>query len=138
MSEAHLSMLRVLVVDDQKSMRSIIRNLLKQAGIDQVEEAANGEQALKYLQNPRSHKPDVIITDLYMDGMDGMELCNAIRRNEKLRGRSTPIIILTGEEDELMHEVGRQLGAASVLTKPVNAQELLDEIQSAIGYSTAS
>ncbi|MBT6428454.1 MAG: response regulator [Rhodospirillaceae bacterium] len=138
MAEDDFSMLQVLVVDDQKAMRSIIRNLLKQVGIDKVEEAANGEEALKWLQNPRANDPDVIITDLYMDGMDGMELCNKIRRNEKLRSRATPIIILTGDEDEMMHEVGRQLGAASVLTKPVNATELLEEIQTVIGYTAVS
>ncbi len=139
MSVVDFSMLQVLVVDDQKSMRSIIRDLLKQAGIDKVEEAVNGDEALKWLRNPRADDPDVIITDLYMDGvdgMDGMELCNQIRRNEHLRGRATPIIILTGEEDEMMHEVGLQLGAASVLTKPVNAAELLAEIQTVIGFST--
>ena len=138
MAEDEFSTLQVLVVDDQKVMRSIIRNLLKQVGIEQVEEAANGEEALKWLQNPRTNEPDVIITDLYMDGMDGMELCHKIRRSEKLRSRATPIIILTGDEDEMMHEVGRQLGAASVLTKPVNTAELLEEIQTVIGYSTVS
>lgn len=135
---ADLSMLQVLVVDDQKSMRSIIRTLLKQVGIDQVEEAANGEEALNWLQNPRNADPGLIITDLHMDGMDGMELCNTIRRNEQLRNNATPIIILTGDHDEMMHEVGRQLGAASVLTKPVTGQELLDEIQVVIGYTTAA
>jgi two-component system chemotaxis response regulator CheY len=122
-----------LVVDDQKSMRSIIRNLLKQVGITDVKEATNGEETLKWLRHSQRNNPDVIITDLYMDGM---ELCNTIRRNEKLRSRMTPIIILTGDEDEMMHEVGRQLGAASVLAKPVNAQELLAKIESVIGYST--
>ncbi len=133
MSVVDFSMLQVLVVDDQKSMRSIIRDLLKQAGIDKVEEAVNGDEALKWLRNLRADDPDVIITDLYMDGM---ELCNQIRRNEKLRGRATPIIILTGEEDKMMHEVGLQLGAASVLTKPVNAAELLAEIHTVISLST--
>lgn len=139
MSVVDFSMLQDLVVDDQKSMRSIIRDLLKQAGIDKVEEAVNGDETLKWLRNPHADDPDVIITDLYMDGvdgMDGMELCNQIRRNEKLRGRATPTIILTGEEDEMMHEVGLQLGAASVLTKPVNAAELPAEIQTVIGFST--
>jgi len=138
MAEVDSSMLQVLIVDDQKVMRSIVRNLLKQVGIVQVEEASNGEEALKWVQNPRANDPDVIITVLYMDGMDGMELCNKIRRNEKLRSRATQIIILTGDEDEMMHEVGRQLGAAPVLTKPINATELLAEIQTVIGYSTAS
>lgn len=132
------SMLRVLVVDDQSTMRSIIRTLLKQVGIHQVDDAVNGEEALNWLKNPCTKTPDLIITDLYMDGMDGTEMCNAIRRDEKLRSNLTPIIILTGDQDEMMHEVCRQLGAASVLTKPVTGQELLDEIQTVIGYTTAA
>ena len=130
-------MMRVLIVDDQSTMRSIIRTLLKQVGIEKVDDAANGVEALSFLKNSRTKYPDLIITDLHMDGMDGMELCNTIRRNEKLRSNLTPIIILTGDQDEMMHEVCRQLGAASVLTKPVTGQELLDEIQIVIGYSTA-
>ena len=133
-----LSMLRVLIVDDQSTMRSIIRTLLKQVGIGQVNDATNGEEALNWLKNSSAKYPDLIITDLHMDGMDGMELCNAIRRNEKLRSNLTPIIILTGDQDEMMHEVCRQLGAASGLTKPVTGQELLEEIQSVIGYTTAA
>ena len=134
MADNDFSMLQISVVADQKSMRSIIRNLLKQVGITDVKEATNGEETLKRLRQSQRNNPDVIITDLYMDGM---ELCNTIRRNEKLRSRMTPIIILAGDEDEMMHEVGRQLGAASVLAMPANAQELLTKIQSVIGYSTA-
>ncbi|NQU71075.1 MAG: response regulator [Rhodospirillales bacterium] len=138
MAGTDLSMLRVLVVDDQSTMRSIIRTLLKQVGIDKVDDAVNGEEALSWLKNPHAKYPDLIITDLYMDGMDGTELCNAIRRDVKLPSNLTPIIILTGDQDEMMHEVCRQLGAASVLTKPITGQELLEEIQTAIGYTTAA
>lgn len=89
MSIVDFSMLQVLVVDDQKSMRSIIRDLLKQAGIDKVEEGVNGDEALKWLRNPRADDPDVIITDLYMDGM---ELCNqtaAMKNRAAARPRSS-------------------------------------------------
>ena len=129
------TMLRVLIVDDQKSMRRIVRQLLKQSGITEVDEAANGEEALAWLRHPRRPDPDVIITDLHMDGVDGLELCNTIRRDKNIRNRAIPVVILTGDEDELIHEVSQQLGATNVLTKPVSAEELLEGIQNAIGFN---
>ncbi len=130
--------LRVLVVDDQKAMRSIVIRLLKQMGITEFEEARNGDEALQKLRNPRIKDPDVIVTDLHMDGMDGLELCNTIRRDENMRSRHIPVVVLTGDEDELIHEVTMQLGAAEVLTKPVSAPELFEGIRKAIGYAVES
>ncbi len=127
--------LRVLVVDDQATMRPIVRRLLTQVGIDDVDEAANGEEALAKLRNPRVKDPDVIVSDLHMDGIDGLELCNIIRRDERIRNRSIPIVVLTGDDDKLIHEVSEQVGAVKVLIKPVNAKDLFDCIQIAIGFS---
>ena len=79
--------LRILVVDDQATMRKIVRRLLMQVGIENVDEAANGEEALARLRNPRLDDPDVIVSDLHMDGIDGLELCNTIRRDERIRNR---------------------------------------------------
>ncbi len=121
MLRADPSMIRVLVVDDQAAMRSIIKRLLSQSGICNVDEAANGEEALKWLRNPRAKDPDVIISDLHMDGIDGIELCNTMRRDEHIRERAIPVLILTGDEDDLMHEVTRQVGAARIMTKPISA-----------------
>jgi two-component system chemotaxis response regulator CheY len=127
--------LRILVVDDQATMRKIVRRLLMQVGIENVDEAANGEEALARLRNPRFEDPDVIVSDLHMDGIDGLELCNIIRRDERIRNRSIPIVVLTGDDDELIHEVSEQVGAVAVLIKPVSAKELFDSIQAAIGFS---
>ena len=138
MSEQSDSELRVLIIDDQRSMRSIVRTLLGQVGIDNINEAENGEEALAFLLEPLSDFPDVIICDLHMGKMDGMEFCNAVRRNENLRNRQVPIIILTGDKDAFMHEVVEQVGALKVLTKPVAADELRDQIVSAVGFSSAS
>ncbi len=135
MNDLHLSCLRVLVVDDQPTMRSIVRRLLSQVGINNIDEAANGEEAIAKLRNPRAKDPDVIVSDLHMDGIDGLQLCNTIRRDKHIRNRSIPIVILTGDDDELIHEVSEQVGAVEVLTKPVNAKELFDCIQTAIGFA---
>ncbi len=135
MSEADVISIRVLVVDDQRSMRSIVRRLLSQVGISDVEEAGNGEQALALLRNPSFTDPDVIICDLHMDTMDGLEFCNQVRREEGIRTRAIPIIVLTGDQDTLIHEVSRQVGATAVLAKPISADELLEQIHTAIGFS---
>ena len=66
--------------------------------------------------------------------MDGLQFCNAVRRNKELRNTSVPILILTGDQDPLLREVSRQVGALSILTKPVTAEELKSQITSAVGY----
>ena len=127
--------IRVLVVDDQSAMRSIIRQLLHQVGIDDVAEAENGEQALDKLRTNGDNDPDVIICDIHMDQMDGTEFCNRVRRDKAIRNRAIPILMPTGDRNRLVHEVAQQLGAAKVLTKPITAHDLLCEIEDAIGYS---
>ncbi len=127
--------IRVLVVDDQSAMRSIFRQLLHQVGIDEVAEAENGEQALAALRMYGDTDPDVIICDIHMDHMDGTEFCTRVRRDAAIRNRAIPILMLTGDRNRLVHEVAQQLGVAKVLTKPITAHDLLEEIEDAIGYS---
>ena len=128
--------IRVLVVDDQRTMRSIIRQLLGRVGISNVIEAEHGEEALAVLRNPALDIPDVIICDLHMRRMDGMEFCNLLRRSDNARHRAIPIVILTGDEDEMLHAVSRQVGAAKILLKPIAANDLLAGIHAVIGFDT--
>ena len=130
-----LSELQVLVVDDQKSMRGILRGLLQSIGIRGVTEAANGLEALAHLQNTKK-QCDLIMCDLYMEKMDGMELCNRIRNDAVLRSRLIPILILTGETNQLVLDVVQQVGAATILKKPVAPQELKSTIQRLVGFSS--
>ena len=132
MSEFKAGQVRVLVVDGQRGMRSILRQLLAQIGIEDVLEAANGEEAIEIIDRAEHVEPHVIICDLRLDKVDGLELCNMFRRD---KDRATPIIIVTGESDEFLHEVARQVGAVEVLTKPVSAPDLLEQIQTAIGFA---
>ena len=70
-----------------------------------------------------------------MNKMDGLQFCNFVRRDEKLRISGVPILMLTGDRDQLLHEVSRQVGVVSVLTKPITAEELKNQITGAVGYS---
>ncbi len=87
---------------------------------------------LELVDQPENMAPDVIICDLHLDKLDGMELCNMFRRD---KDRVMPIIIVTGEPDEFLHDVARQVGAVEVLTKPVSAPDLLEQIHTAIGFA---
>ncbi len=132
MSEFQAGNISVLVIDDQRAMRSIVRQLLSQIGIHDIQEARNGEKALALLNQPGNEDPDVIICDLHMDKMDGLEFCNQVRRDKE---HVIPIIILTGDSDKFLHEVSIQVGAVAVVTKPVSAPELLEHIQTALGIT---
>lgn len=137
MTETHPNQICALVVDDQRSMRMIVKNLLRTIGIEQIAEAENGKVALAYLRSQDTEFPDVIICDLHMDQMDGMEFCNVVRSDKKLYNHHVPILVLTGDPDKMLHEVAEQVGAVSVLTKPVSAEELGRHIERALGYAFA-
>lgn len=135
MTETETNSIRVLVIDDQRTMREIIRRLLGQIGIHDVDEAGDGEQALEKLHNPTADKPDIIICDLHMENMDGMDFCNHVRRHKNDAIRGIPVIILTGEQDTFVHAVTQQVGATTVLVKPIAAADLKTHIEAAVGFT---
>ena len=127
--------IRVLVIDDQRTMRMIVRRLLVAGGVRNVSEAANAMVALQKLRSGELKEPDVVICDLHMDEMDGLEFCNAVRRDQTMLKGSTPILVLTGDDDPMIHDVVAQVGAAKVLLKPISSVALLKEIETAIGFN---
>ena len=135
MTETVDSSIRVLVVDDHRTMRQIIRRLLGQIGVHDVDDAEDGEQALEKLRNPTADRPDIVICDLHMENMDGMDFCNHVRRDKNDAIRAIPVIILTGEQDPFVHDVTKQVGATTVLVKPVSAGDLKIEIEAAVGFA---
>ncbi len=135
---APLAGLRVMIVDDQRAMRAILRELLHKIGIHEVLEAANGEEALHLLAQLaiKKQKPDVMLCDLHMEKMDGMELVNRIRRGKvEAIDRHIPILLLTGESDIMMLEVVQQVGATDILRKPISAGALAKSLGSAVGVA---
>ncbi len=133
MAVSGLATLRILIVENHLRMRMLIKQMLIAGGVAHIEETNNGAEALQYLHDPSSELPDLIISDLHMEGLDGIELCAAIRRDESAEIRGIPILILTGDEDEVIHEAAEQFGAAHILTKPVSASELFNGIDRVMG-----
>ena len=130
-----LAALRVMVIDDQRTMRETMRRLLGRVGIHGVVAAHNVEDALKILQSNNGADPDLIICDLHMERMDGLDFCNRVRRDQRISSRHVPIIILTADKNTLVYDVAMQVGAVTVLVKPISANELVRQLQDAVGFS---
>ena len=114
----------------KRTMRSIVRRFIQQQKVGRVSEAENGSEALQFLAKHKDNPPDIIVCDLHMDQMDGLDFVNRLRRNKDM----TPVIILTGEQDPLVQEVIRQVGAAQVLNKPIAAADLAREFRQTVGF----
>ena len=125
--------LKVMVVDDQPSMRRIVRQLLASNGIRDVLEAGDGAEALEQLRRPEHAGIDLVICDLMMPVMDGLTFCNQMRRDIRLKSRHVPILLLTAVTDELVLQVARQVGALDIANKPIAASELGRRIEHLVG-----
>ncbi|WP_025322984.1 response regulator [Deferrisoma camini] len=117
----------ILLVDDSSTMRMSIASVLSKAGY-QAEDAADAEKALAKLKG--GLKPHLIITDLNMPGMDGI---NLIREVRKVPGfRFVPILMLTTESQQSKRQEARTAGATGWLVKPVLADDLLKVIKQVV------
>lgn len=115
----------VLVVDDSISIRKLVGNLLTKAGF-QVVEATNGKDALDKSARPLN----LIITDINMPVMDGIEFIKAIRASDN--HKFTPILCLTTETEDAKKNQGREAGATGWVLKPFDAERLMRAIQKVV------
>jgi two-component system, chemotaxis family, chemotaxis protein CheY len=125
------SALRVLVVDDQLTMRALVRNGLQQINITQIDEAIDGEEGFKALLTKPAH---LVITDFNMPKLDGLGLLRAIRAHPPLK--STAVIMLTGSADRELVQKAVGFGVNNYLVKPFTVATLKDRIQKVFGVLT--
>jgi len=111
----------ILLAEDQADIRDLIALNLRHAGYD-VTPVADGRAAL---DSQAERGSDLLILDLMMPGLDGLEVCKALRA----RGRATPILMLTAKSTELDRVLGLELGADDYLTKPFSMAELLARVK---------
>ncbi|XTZ39341.1 chemotaxis response regulator CheY [Salmonella enterica] len=126
------SNLRFLVVDDFATMRRIVRNLLKDLGFNNVEEAEDGVDALNKL---RSSHIDFVVSDWNMPNMDGLQLLSEIRNDAALN--KTPVLMVTAEAKKENIIAAAQAGANGYVVKPFTAatlEEKLNKIFEKIGW----
>jgi DNA-binding response OmpR family regulator len=114
----------VLVVDDDATVREVVVDYLGQAGIDVIE-AADG---LGALQHARSSRPDLVILDLMLPGLDGLEVCRRLRAEHG----NLPVVMLSARGEEGDRVLGLEVGADDYVTKPFSPRELVLRVQSVL------
>ena len=116
----------ILVVEDEKDIRELIRFHLEQDGYA-VREAESGESALTIVA---AQRPALVVLDLMLPGIDGLELCRRLRGAEGTRAR--PVIILTAKATEVDRVLGLEFGADDYVTKPFSPRELVARIRAVL------
>ena len=120
--------MQILVVEDNATMRRIVRDLVKQLGFNNVDDAIDGTDALKKL----AEKPfNFIISDWHMEPMTGFQLLKEVRANEKLR--HIPFLMVTAESKPENIIAAKQAGVSNYIIKPFNAQTLKAKMISIFG-----
>jgi two-component system, OmpR family, alkaline phosphatase synthesis response regulator PhoP len=114
---------KILVVDDEAKIVKLVRSYLEQAGYTVVE-ANDGQTALI---QARREKPDLVVLDLGLPGIDGLDVARTLRRE-----RDTPIIMLTARIEDTDRIVGLELGADDYVTKPFNPRELVARVRAVL------
>jgi two-component system, chemotaxis family, chemotaxis protein CheY len=123
---------KVMIVDDYTTMLRILRNLLRQIGIENVEEATNGNDALAKLRGTTSN---LIISDWNMQPMTGLDLLREVRSDEKLK--KTPFIMVTAESKTDNVIAAKKAGVSNYIVKPFNAETLRAKIESVFAAKAA-
>ena len=121
-----LSGLKILVVDDSKTIRRTAETLLSKEGC-QVFTAIDGFDALSKIAD---HQPDLIFVDIMMPRLDGYETCSLIKHNKMFK--ETPVIMLSSKDGLFDRARGRIVGSEQYLTKPFTKDELLSAISNQI------
>lgn len=120
---------RILVVDDEDRIRRLLRMYLEREGF-QIDEAEDGEKALKMAL---SRDYDLIILDLMLPGMDGLDVCKGIRSK-----KATPIIMLTARGEEVNRVEGFEVGTDDYVVKPFSPRELVHRVKAVLRRSSAT
>lgn len=119
--------LKVLVIDDSGVERLILKEMLTELKFDSIIEASNGEDGVKMAEE---HRPDLILMDVVMPGINGFQATKKIVSNELLK--NTPVIMCTSKNQETDKTWGARQGAKAYVTKPVDKNILFEEIRKLI------
>ena len=118
----------ILVVDDEPKIVQLARDYLEHAGFGVVT-ARDGREALVAV---RQHRPDLVVLDLGLPGLDGLDVTRTLRRDSNL-----PIVMLTARDDEVDKLLGLELGADDYLTKPFSPRELVARVRAVLRRTDA-
>ncbi|MFD1927156.1 response regulator transcription factor [Sporosarcina siberiensis] len=121
-------MKKILIVEDEKPIQTLLKYNLKQAGFETII-AGDGEEAIHMTA---AYSPDLILLDIMLPKMDGIEVCKSLRES----GSNIPVIMLTAKGDELEKVLGLEIGADDYMTKPFSPREVIARVNAVLRRST--
>jgi len=127
-------LLKILLVDDNHHMRILLTEILRAIGVRNLHEASDGAEALQLM---RTHPIDVVIADLAMEPVDGVQFTRLLRNAPDSPGQMTPVIMVTGHSTERRVKEARDAGCNAFLAKPVTARGVLERVVEVIEHPRA-
>ena len=118
-------LLKILLVDDNHHMRVLLTEILRAIGVRQVFEASDGAEGLQLM---RTHQIDIIMTDLAMQPLDGIDFVRLLRNSADSPNPMAPVIMITGHSTHKRVNEARDVGVTEFLSKPVTAKGVLERI----------
>ncbi|UNC90880.1 response regulator transcription factor [Candidatus Contubernalis alkaliaceticus] len=118
---------KVLIVDDEESILKLIQFNLEKSGFEVV----TAEDGLRALELVKQNEPDLIILDIMLPGIDGIEVCRSLRKEDI----NLPVLMLTAKEDEIDKILGLEIGADDYMTKPFSVRELIARVKALLRRS---
>ena len=122
-----MSKSRILIVEDEPDVAELIKHTLERAGVAEAEIVASGDTALKAVSD---RQPDLVMLDLYLPVLDGVEVCRILR--SRAETKHIPIVILTARTSEDDRVGGLELGADDYITKPFSLRELTARVRAVL------
>lgn len=121
-----MSVTKIMIIDNVKFIRDLIRSTLANQGYSHFVEGENGQEAFELFQK---EKPDIVIMDIEMKGMNGLDALREIRKEDK----NTPVIIMTGNPTENYVKLAVEFGMTDFVAKPLDVNRLISVIQKRLG-----
>lgn len=126
-----LEVLKILVVDDNHHMRMMLSEILRAVGLQNIYEAGDGAEAL---QQMRAHPIDIVLTDLAMEPLDGIDFVRLLRNSPDSPNPMIPVIMITGHSTMRRISEARDVGINEFLAKPLTTRGVLDRLQKVIDH----
>jgi len=132
LAQLRFDLLKILLVDDNQHMRRLLAEVLRAIGVQDVFEAGDGAQALQML---RDNMIDIVMTDLTMQPMDGIDFVRLLRNSPDSPNPMVPVIMITGHSTIRRVAEARDVGVSEFLSKPITARGVIERINRVVGNS---
>ncbi|HEY3951583.1 response regulator [Phenylobacterium sp.] len=124
-------LLKILLVDDNHHMRVLLSEILKAIGVQKIYEASDGTAGLQMMKN---HTIDIVMTDLSMQPLDGIDFVRLLRRSPDSPNQMCPVVMITGHSTMSRVAEARDAGVNEFLTKPLTARGVLERINQIVNH----